>query len=151
MTRELFSWNLTRDLTHNLFPHNLTHDLIQTHSIDRRFNIKTRLKFDTSFDTNTFCLKFDSRFDIQTVYLKFDTRLDTNLFCLKFDTRFYTNAFWHKIWRRGPRTLSKQLMQTLIVRLLKTHFFTPISLIVKSQQNRIELVTRPGAFSLYAW
>ena len=34
-------------------------------------------------------------------------------------------------------------MQTLIVRLLKTHFFTHRSLILKSQQNRIELVTRP--------
>ena len=68
---------------------------------DTRFNIKTRLKFDTSFDTNTFCLKFDSIFDIQTVYLNFDTRLDTNLFCLKFDTRFYTNAFWHEIWHEN--------------------------------------------------
>ena len=33
-------------------------------------------------------------------------------------------------------------MQTLIVCLLKTHFLH-LSLIVKSQQNRIELVTRP--------
>ena len=36
-----------------------------------------------------------------------------------------------------------QLTQTLIVRLLKTHFVHG-SLIVKSQQKRIELVTRPG-------
>ena len=38
----------------------------------------------------------------------------------------------------------QQLTQTLIVRLLKTHTFQHRSLIVKSQQNRIELVTRPG-------
>ena len=36
-------------------------------------------------------------------------------------------------------------MQTLIVRLLKTHFLRR-SLIVKSQHNRIELVTRPVTF-----
>ena len=38
---------------------------------------------------------------------------------------------------RGPRTQS-----TTIVRLLKTHFLYG-SLIVKSRQNRIDLVTRP--------
>ena len=38
----------------------------------------------------------------------------------------------------------QQLTQTLIVHLLKTHFFTHRSLIVKSQQNKIELVTRAG-------
>ena len=37
----------------------------------------------------------------------------------------------------------EQLTQTLIVCLLKTHFFTHRSFILKSQQNRIELVTRP--------
>ena len=42
----------------------------------------------------------------------------------------------------GPRTPSTT-DATLIVHLLKTHFFTPI-LDLKSQQNRIELVTRPG-------
>ena len=63
-------------------------------------HLKTRLKFDTSFDTNTFCLKFDtntfclkfdSRFDIQTVYLYFDMRLDTNLFCLKFGLYLFSH------------------------------------------------------------
>ena len=38
-----------------------------------------------------------------------------------------------------PGHRQKQLTQTFIVRLLKMHLFTPIS----SQQNRIELVTRP--------
>ena len=42
-----------------------------------------------------------------------------------------------------PGHRQKQLMQTLIVRLLKTHFFTPV-LKMKSQYDRIELVTRPG-------
>ena len=37
----------------------------------------------------------------------------------------------------------RQLTQTLVVRLLKTHFLHR-SLILKSQQNRIELVARPG-------
>ena len=40
--------------------------------------------------------------------------------------------------------LRKRLTQTLIVRFLKKHFFRPIYLIWKSQQNRIELVTRPS-------
>merc|ERR1712198_804814 len=38
-----------------------------------------------------------------------------------------------------PGHRQQQLTQTLIVRLLKTHFFLHRSLIVKSQQNRIEL------------
>ena len=42
-----------------------------------------------------------------------------------------------------PGHCQEQLTQTLIVRVLKTHFFTHRSLIVKSKQNRIELVTRP--------
>ena len=41
-----------------------------------------------------------------------------------------------------PGHRQQQLRQTLIVRLLKTHFFTLI-LDFESQQNRIELVTRP--------
>ena len=41
----------------------------------------------------------------------------------------------------GPRTPSTT---ALIVRLMKTHFFTHRSLIVKSHENRIELVTRPA-------
>ena len=41
-----------------------------------------------------------------------------------------------------PGQHQEKLMQTLIVRLLKTHFFAPI-FDVKSQQNIIELVTRP--------
>ena len=36
-----------------------------------------------------------------------------------------------------------QLVQNLIVRLLKTHFFTPI-LVCEKSTKRIELVTRPG-------
>ena len=48
--------------------------------------------------------------------------------------------------RGGPGHRQQQLTQTLIVRLLKTHFLHQ-SLIFKSQQNRIELVTRPGATS----
>ena len=43
-----------------------------------------------------------------------------------------------------PGHRKEQLKQTLIVRLLKTHFFTHWSLIIKSQQNKIELVTRHG-------
>ena len=43
-----------------------------------------------------------------------------------------------------PGHRQKQLKQTLTVRLLKTHFFTPILEIVKGQHNKIELVTRPG-------
>ena len=43
-----------------------------------------------------------------------------------------------------PGHRHKQLTQTLIVSLLKTHFFTFLSLIVKSQQNRIELMIKPG-------
>ena len=39
-----------------------------------------------------------------------------------------------------PGHRQQQLTQTLIVHLLKTH----LPLILKSQQNRIELVTRPG-------
>ena len=42
-----------------------------------------------------------------------------------------------------PGHRQEQLTQTLIVRLLKTHFFTHRSLIVKSQQNRIGLVAKP--------
>ena len=42
-----------------------------------------------------------------------------------------------------PGDCQKQLMQTLSVHLLKRHFLHP-SLIVKSQQNMIELVTRPA-------
>ena len=42
-----------------------------------------------------------------------------------------------------PGHRQEQLTQTLIVRLLKTYTFLHQSLIVKSQQNRIELVTRP--------
>ena len=42
-----------------------------------------------------------------------------------------------------PGHRQQQLTQTLIVRLLKTHFLHQ-SLIAKSQQIRIELVTRPG-------
>ena len=42
-----------------------------------------------------------------------------------------------------PGHRQQQLTQTLIVRLLKTHFFTLI-LEKKSQQNRTELVTRHG-------
>ena len=51
-----------------------------------------------------------------------------------------------RAWRRGalgaevPGHHQQQLMQALIVHLLKTHFFT----LIKSQQNIIELVTRPG-------
>ena len=50
----------------------------------------------------------------------------------------------------GPRTLARtaELTQTLIVRLLKTHLFLHLSSIVKSQQNRIELVTVPGTKQL---
>ena len=40
-----------------------------------------------------------------------------------------------------PGHRREQLTQTLIVRLLRTHFFTPILVIVKSQWNIIELVT----------
>ena len=43
-----------------------------------------------------------------------------------------------------PGHRQQQLMQTLIVRLFETHFLHR-SLILKSQQNRIVLVTRPGA------
>ena len=42
-----------------------------------------------------------------------------------------------------PGNCKQQLTQTLIVGLLKTYFLHR-SLIVKSQQQRIELVTRPG-------
>ena len=42
-----------------------------------------------------------------------------------------------------PGLRQQQLKQTLIARFLKTHFFH-LSLILKSHQNRIELVTRPG-------
>ena len=42
-----------------------------------------------------------------------------------------------------PGHRQQQLTHTLIVRLLKTHFLHR-SFIVKSQQNRIELVTRSG-------
>ena len=42
-----------------------------------------------------------------------------------------------------PVQRQEQLTKKLIVRLLKTHFLHQ-SLIVKSQQNRIELVYRPG-------
>ena len=42
-----------------------------------------------------------------------------------------------------PGHRQQQLTQTLIVRLKKTHFLHR-SLILKSQQNRIELVTRPA-------
>ena len=42
-----------------------------------------------------------------------------------------------------PGHCQQHLTQTSLVRLLKTHFFTHRSLIVKSQQNRIQLVTRP--------
>ena len=45
-----------------------------------------------------------------------------------------------------PGHRQQQLMQTLIVRLLKTHFLHR-SLILKSQQNIIELVTRPAITS----
>ena len=43
-----------------------------------------------------------------------------------------------------PGHRQQQLTQTLMVRLFKTHFLYQ-SLIVKSQQNRIELVTRPAS------
>ena len=45
-----------------------------------------------------------------------------------------------------PGHRQEQLMQTFIVRLLRTHFFTAQSLIVKSwqNQNRINLVTGPA-------
>ena len=46
-----------------------------------------------------------------------------------------------------PGHNEEQLTQTLIVCLLKTHFLHQ-SLIVKSQQNRIEFVTRPGGHQL---
>ena len=49
-----------------------------------------------------------------------------------------------------PGRRQQQLTQTLIVRLLETHFFHR-SLIVKSQQNRIELVTRPGCLQCFAY
>ena len=49
-----------------------------------------------------------------------------------------------------PGHYREQLTQTLIVRLLETHFFHR-SLIVKSQQNRIELVTRPGCLQCFAY
>ena len=42
----------------------------------------------------------------------------------------------------APGHSQQQLTQTLIVRLLKTHYFT--LMIVESRQNRIELVTRPA-------
>ena len=42
----------------------------------------------------------------------------------------------------------KQLTQTLV--LFKTHFCTPILLIVKSQQISIELVSRPAVTSFLA-
>ena len=42
-----------------------------------------------------------------------------------------------------PGHRQKQLRQTLFVRLLKTHYLHRY-MIVKSRQNRIELVTRPG-------
>ena len=38
----------------------------------------------------------------------------------------------------------KKLTQTLTVRMLRTHFSTPILDSLKPQQNIIELVTRPG-------
>ena len=53
--------------------------------------------------------------------------------------------------KQGHRQLCQQLTQTLIVRMLKTHFFLQQSLILKSQQNRIELVTRPGTYLVSAW
>ena len=43
-----------------------------------------------------------------------------------------------------PGHCQEKLTQTLIMRLLKPHFLHR-SLILKSQQNRIELVTRPGS------
>ena len=42
-----------------------------------------------------------------------------------------------------PGHHQEQLKQTLIVH-LKKHYFTPNSLILKSQENRMDLVTRPG-------
>ena len=46
---------------------------------------------------------------------------------------------------RGPRTPSKKLTQTLIVGLIKKHFFAQILDCEKSsQQNLIDLLTRPG-------
>ena len=42
-----------------------------------------------------------------------------------------------------PGHRQQQLTQTLIVRLVKTHFL-PAILDLESQQKRIELVTRPG-------
>ena len=39
-----------------------------------------------------------------------------------------------------PENCQEHLTQTLLVRLLKTHFLTP----TLDQQNRIELVTRPA-------
>ena len=41
-----------------------------------------------------------------------------------------------------PGHRQHQLTQTLIVRLFKTHFFTPSLEFVKSKQNIIQLVTR---------
>ena len=48
-----------------------------------------------------------------------------------------------------PGHRQQQMKQTLIVRLSKTHFLHR-SLILKSQQNRIELVTRPGKYQRVA-
>ena len=53
---------------------------------------------------------------------------------------------WAALGAEVPGYRQQQLTQTLIVHLLKTHFFTHRSLILKSQQNRIELVTRPDGF-----
>ena len=43
-----------------------------------------------------------------------------------------------------PGHRQEQLTKTIIVRLLKMHGFLHQSLILKSQQNSIELVTRPA-------
>ena len=68
-----------------------------------------------------------------------------------------TEIQWHyQVCRSrhgGPRTLSRSADANLalIVRFLKLHFLTPNSLIVKSQQNIIELMAKPAALGAWWW
>ena len=57
--------------------------------------------------------------------------------------RYKDTARCAELCAEVPGHQQQKLTQTWIVRLLKTHFSTHRSLIVKSQQNMIELVTRP--------
>ena len=70
------------------------------------------------------------------------------VFCSSCKILYFANSVHpknatEKQGHRRSQEHQEPLMQTLIVRLLKTHFLHS-SLIVKSQLNRIELLTRPA-------